>query len=73
LEAARLVDANFSCCGSVRAYSPQGTLLSTLPVPDVVLPDPTNLVFGGPDRNTLFITGSSVLRAIDLNIPGYPF
>lgn len=63
----------FSCCGSVRVYNPQGTLIGTLPVPDVVLPDPTNLAFGGPDRKTLFITGSSVLRAIDLNVPGYPF
>jgi gluconolactonase len=63
----------FSCCGSVRVYNPQGTLIGTIPVPDVVLPDPTNLAFGGPDRKTLYITGSSVLRAVDLNVPGYPF
>ncbi|HVY30184.1 MAG TPA: SMP-30/gluconolactonase/LRE family protein [Polyangiaceae bacterium] len=63
----------FSCCGSVRVYSPQGALIGTLPVPDAVLPDPTNLAFGGPDRKTLYITGSSVLRAVDLNVPGYPF
>jgi gluconolactonase len=59
--------------GSVRVYSPQGTLLGTIPVPDVVLPDPSNVAFGGPERKTLYITGSSVLRAIELNIPGYPF
>lgn len=63
----------FSCCGSVRIYSPQGKLLGTIPIVDAVLPDPTNLAFGGPDRKTLYITGSSVLRAIDLNVPGYPF
>jgi gluconolactonase len=59
--------------GSVRVYSPQGTLLGTIVVPDVVLPDPSNVAFGGPERKTLYITGSSVLRAIELNIPGYPF
>jgi gluconolactonase len=63
----------FSCCGSVRIYDPQGKLIGTIPILDAVLPDPTNLAFGGPDRKTLYITGSSVLRAIDLNVPGYPF
>jgi len=59
--------------GSVRVYSPQGTLLGSIPVPDVMLPDPTNVAFGGPARKTLYITGSSVLRTVELNIPGYPF
>jgi gluconolactonase len=59
--------------GSVRIYSPEGKPLGTIQVPDVTLPDPTNLAFGGPARKTLYITGSNRLRAVELNIPGYPY
>jgi sugar lactone lactonase YvrE len=39
--------------GALRHYSPQGSLLSTVPVP---VDRPTSCSFGGPDRATLFIT-----------------
>jgi sugar lactone lactonase YvrE len=39
--------------GALRRYSPEGTLLSIVPVP---ADRPTSCAFGGPDRATLFIT-----------------
>ena len=38
---------------ALRCYSPEGSLLATLPVP---VDRPTSCAFGGPDRATLFIT-----------------
>jgi gluconolactonase len=32
----------------------------------------TNSAFGGPDRKTLFITNSTALYRITLNVPGFP-
>jgi sugar lactone lactonase YvrE len=39
--------------GALRRYSPEGSLLVTVPVP---VERPTSCAFGGPDRATLFIT-----------------
>lgn len=39
--------------GALRGYSPEGSLLATVPVP---VDRPTSCAFGGPDRATLFIT-----------------
>jgi sugar lactone lactonase YvrE len=39
--------------GALRCYSPEGSLLATVPVP---VDRPTSCAFGGPDRATLFIT-----------------
>jgi sugar lactone lactonase YvrE len=39
--------------GALRCYSPDGSLLTTVPVP---VDRPTSCAFGGPDRATLFIT-----------------
>jgi gluconolactonase len=44
----------------VRCYAPDGALLGTVPVPEVV----ANLCFGGPRRNRLFICGTTSLYAI---------
>jgi gluconolactonase len=43
----------------VHCYAPDGTLLGTILVPEVV----SNLAFGGPRRNRLFITATSSLYA----------
>ncbi len=44
----------------VRCYAPDGRLLGKILVPEVV----SNLTFGGPRRNRLFITATSSLYAI---------
>jgi gluconolactonase len=59
--------------GSVRIYAPDGAALGTIPVPGATGPDPTNVAFGGADRTTLYITGGGSLRAVQLNIPGFPY
>src|SRR6202000_2022198 len=41
--------------GALRRYSPDGSLLMTVPVP---VDRPTSCAFGGPDRATLFVTTS---------------
>lgn len=42
--------------GAVRVLSPKGELIRTLPAG---VYDASNLVFGGPDLNQLFVTGST--------------
>jgi gluconolactonase len=44
----------------VQCFSPQGELLGKIKVPEVV----SNVTFGGPKRNRLFITATSSLYAI---------
>ncbi len=39
--------------GALRCYSPEGSQLSTVPVP---VDQPTSCAFGGPNRGTLFVT-----------------
>ena len=51
---------------SVHAYHPDGTLLGRLKLPEPV----SNLVFGGPKRNRVFITATTSLYSIMLNIRG---
>jgi gluconolactonase len=52
-----------SSADSVRAYAPDGTLIGRVRVPELV----SNLCFGGPRRNRLFITAQTSLYAIYLN------
>ncbi|MGI4798704.1 MAG: SMP-30/gluconolactonase/LRE family protein [Janthinobacterium lividum] len=52
-----------SSADSVRAYAPDGTLLGRIRVPELV----SNLCFGGPNRNRLYITAQTSLYAIYLN------
>ena len=52
--------------GGIRVYEPDGTLLGTLPVPE----NSANLNWGGPDRRTLYITASSSLYRVRLNVSG---
>jgi gluconolactonase len=51
---------------SVHCYDPDGTLLGRLILPESV----SNLVFGGPKRNRVFITATTSLYSVMLNIRG---
>ncbi|MEV0202607.1 SMP-30/gluconolactonase/LRE family protein [Nonomuraea sp. NPDC050691] len=51
---------------SVHCYDPDGTLIGRLLLPDYV----ANLVFGGLKRNRLFVTASTSLYSIMLNVTG---
>ncbi len=50
----------------VQVLHPDGTLLGTIPVPEVV----GNLAFGGPDLDTLYITATTSLYRIQLATRG---
>lgn len=55
-----------SAGSAVECFSPAGDLLARIPVPERV----SNLVFGGPKRNRLFITATSSLYAIYVGCNG---
>lgn len=48
---------------SIRAYSPNGTVVAEIPLPEVA----ANMTFGGTDGRTLFITARTGFYAIRLN------
>jgi gluconolactonase len=48
----------------VHVFAPDGTLIGKLRVPEVV----SNLTFGGPRRNDLFITATSTVYAMRVNV-----
>ena len=50
----------------VRCHAPDGILIGKIPVPETV----SNLCFGGPKRNRLFITAHASLYAIHVNARG---
>lgn len=50
----------------VHCYSPLGTLLGKILIPEVV----ANLTFGGPNRNRLFITATSSLYSVYVAVAG---
>ncbi len=53
--------------GGVYVYAPDGTPLDFIPVPET----PTNVEFGGPDRQTLYITAGKSLYRIPTNMTGF--
>jgi gluconolactonase len=53
--------------GGVTIFDPHGKKLEFIPTPEV----PTNSVFGGPDRKTLYVTAGRSLYRIHLTIPGF--
>lgn len=59
--------------GLVHVFSPTGAGLGTI----ASAAGTTNVAFGGPDRQTLFITsgrtGDSGLYSVHLGVPGYPY
>lgn len=50
----------------IHVFDPDGTLLGKLLLPEIC----SNLTFGGPKRNVLYITASNLLLAIRLNLSG---
>jgi gluconolactonase len=52
----------------IHCYAPDGTLIGKLLVPETV----SNLVFGGPKRNHLFVTATTSVYAILTNVNGAP-
>lgn len=60
-----------SAWDGVQAHHPDGTLLGKIRVPEMV----ANVAFGGPRNNRLFITATTSVYAVFLNIRGlrYPF
>lgn len=50
----------------VHVYSPEGTLVTTIDVPEA----PANVCFGGKERKTLFITARTGLYALKMNVRG---
>lgn len=58
-----------SAWDGVHAYSPEGTLLGKIFIPEHV----ANLTFGGPKRNRLFITATSSVYAIYTDAVGVEF
>ncbi|MCP4191312.1 MAG: SMP-30/gluconolactonase/LRE family protein [Planctomycetaceae bacterium] len=52
--------------GGVKVYSPAGDLVLTIPTPE----GPANVVFGGKDRKTLFITARKGFYAIPMRVRG---
>jgi glutathione peroxidase len=54
---------------AVNVYSPSGKLLKTINVPEV----PSNVYFGGKDKNTLYITARSSLYSVNMNSKLYSF
>ncbi len=53
----------------IHILHPDGTLLGRLLVPEVV----SNLTFGGPRRNDLYITATTSLYTLRVNVTGQPF
>ena len=52
----------------VLAFDPEGKLIEQIDVPN----RPTNVCFGGPDRQTLFITARSSIYSIQMQARGVP-
>jgi gluconolactonase len=49
--------------------SPRGSLLQFVPIPN---DEVTNCAFGGPNRQTLFITAGGHLWSLPVDTPGKP-
>ncbi|WP_118184612.1 SMP-30/gluconolactonase/LRE family protein [Paraburkholderia phosphatilytica] len=55
-----------SAADGIHCYAPDGTLLGKILVPETV----ANLVFGGPNRNRLFIAASTSLYSLYVGVRG---
>jgi sugar lactone lactonase YvrE len=56
----------YIAAGEIYVYDPAGKLTGTIEVPE----RPTQLLFGGPDRQTLFIAARSSLYSVPMKYPG---
>ncbi|MEU1120941.1 MULTISPECIES: SMP-30/gluconolactonase/LRE family protein [unclassified Streptomyces] len=54
--------------GGVHCYDPDGTLIGRLRVPEPV----SNIAFGGPKNNRLFITATTSLYSLVMSVTGLP-
>ncbi|MET9324184.1 SMP-30/gluconolactonase/LRE family protein [Streptomyces sp. NPDC003038] len=54
--------------GGVHCYDPDGTLIGRLNIPEPV----SNIAFGGPKNNRLFITASTSLYSLVMAVTGLP-
>jgi gluconolactonase len=54
--------------GGVHCYDPDGTLIGRLLVPEPV----SNIAFGGPKNNRLFITANTSLYSAVMGVTGLP-
>jgi gluconolactonase len=52
----------------VHCFDPDGTLIGKIGLPEVA----SNLVFGGPKRNRLFVTATSAVYSLMLTVTGAP-
>jgi len=52
----------------VYVVSPQGELIGRIPIPEDVI---TNLAFGGPNKQTLYVTAGKTLFRIQTAVSGY--
>jgi gluconolactonase len=52
----------------VYVISPEGKLLGCIPIPEDLL---TNLVFGGPQRKTLYVTAGKTVYQFPVNVSGH--
>lgn len=55
-----------SSADAVLCYASDGTLIGRIPIPEIV----SNLTFGGPKRNRLYITAQTSLYAVFVNAQG---
>jgi sugar lactone lactonase YvrE len=56
----------YIAAGQIRVFDPAGKQLDTIEVPQ----RPICLIFGGPDRKTLFITARSSLYSVQTRFAG---
>ncbi|WP_433334393.1 SMP-30/gluconolactonase/LRE family protein [Spirillospora sp. CA-294931] len=54
--------------GGVHCYAPDGTLIGRIRVPEPV----SNIAFGGPKNNRLFITATTTLYSLVMSVTGLP-
>ncbi|MBM7172608.1 SMP-30/gluconolactonase/LRE family protein [Streptomyces sp. G44] len=54
--------------GGVHCYDPDGTLIGRLNIPEPV----SNIAFGGPKNNRLFITATTSLYSVVMGVTGLP-
>lgn len=54
--------------GGIHCYDPDGTLIGRIHVPESV----SNIAFGGPKNNRLFITATTSLYSLVVSVTGAP-
>jgi gluconolactonase len=53
--------------GGIHVFSPEGDFINLIETPEFA----TNLTFGGSDRRSLFITATTSLYRIQVEVPGH--